>query len=242
MWALLKTRRWQGFTAIVVFAMVAFAALSYWQWMRAEEKQSTSANIAAASATPVFVAVSDAVTEFAPVVVEGIFRSEAVVLVRNRPLLGTNGLWVVQRLATDEGDVWVLRGWVPAGKDARQSPAVASAPSGRVRVTGVARSLEPGTALSSEIVAELPQSQILELSRAQLPGNGSAWYIQQVSSSPADSLTIVPVPTIDATRNFVYAIQWLIFALVAIISWVFFLRREAREQDTKPERAPENAT
>ena len=111
-----------------------------------------------------------------------------------------------------------------------------------VRVTGVARSLEPGTALSSEIVAELPQSQILELSRAQLPGNGSAWYIQQVSSSPADSLTIVPVPTIDATRNFVYAIQWLIFALVAIISWVFFLRREAREQDTKPILATEDAT
>jgi cytochrome oxidase assembly protein ShyY1 len=37
------------------------------------------------------------------------------------------------------------------------------------------------------------------------------------------------VPTIDEGRNISYAIQWLIFATVAIAGWFVFLRREARE-------------
>jgi hypothetical protein len=36
---LLRTRRWQGFTAVVIVAIIAFGFLSRWQWDRAEEKQ-----------------------------------------------------------------------------------------------------------------------------------------------------------------------------------------------------------
>jgi cytochrome oxidase assembly protein ShyY1 len=39
----------------------------------------------------------------------------------------------------------------------------------------------------------------------------------------------MPAPVIDETQNISYALQWLVFAAVAITGWWFFLRREARE-------------
>ena len=51
---------------------------------------------------------------------------------------------------------------------------------------------------------------------------------------PVDaSVTPIPVPVIDEGRNVSYAIQWLLFAAVAIGGWLFFLRREAREDATR---------
>ncbi len=38
-WPLLRTRRWLGFTAVVVGAIIAFGLLSQWQWSRAEERR-----------------------------------------------------------------------------------------------------------------------------------------------------------------------------------------------------------
>lgn len=39
MLSLLRTRRWQGFTALVLGSIVAFGLLSAWQWSRAEERR-----------------------------------------------------------------------------------------------------------------------------------------------------------------------------------------------------------
>ena len=38
-WSLLRTRRWLGFTALVVFVIVAFGLLSLWQLQRADVKR-----------------------------------------------------------------------------------------------------------------------------------------------------------------------------------------------------------
>jgi cytochrome oxidase assembly protein ShyY1 len=55
------------------------------------------------------------------------------------------------------------------------------------------------------------------------------WYLQQVDSQPADPLTVVPLPEPDDLQNISYAVQWLLFAAVAIGGWYLFLRREAKE-------------
>ena len=39
MLAALRTRRWQGFTVVVLVAIIGFGFLSRWQWQRAEEKR-----------------------------------------------------------------------------------------------------------------------------------------------------------------------------------------------------------
>ena len=52
--------------------------------------------------------------------------------------------------------------------------------------------------------------------------------VQLISVSPGqEELVIVPLPDIDESQNISYAVQWILFALVAIVGWFVFLRREA---------------
>ena len=65
-----------------------------------------------------------------------------------------------------------------------------------------------------------------------LPPAGDALpaYIQlSASEPPQDGLIALPLPEVDEARNISYAIQWLLFAMVAIGGWFFFLRREAKD-------------
>ena len=52
--------------------------------------------------------------------------------------------------------------------------------------------------------------------------------VQLISSTPsAEGIVIVPLPEVDEVQNISYAVQWILFALVAMIGWFIFLRREA---------------
>jgi cytochrome oxidase assembly protein ShyY1 len=228
MFALLRTRRWQGFTAVVIIAIIAFGLLSRWQWARAEEKQLQQQAQELGQQTPITPQAQDPVLEFTAVTLTGEYLPQSQRLVRQRPLEGRNGFWVMEQLATDQGDVWVLRGWVPTTAGAGDSPEVPAASSLRVTVTGVARPLPDGEPLVDR--GGLPEQQVTEIVAAQLPNRGAMdWYLQQVDSQPADPLTVVPLPEPDDLQNISYAVQWLLFAAVAIGGWYLFLRREAKE-------------
>ena len=55
-------------------------------------------------------------------------------------------------------------------------------------------------------------------------------YVQLSASSPEQQgLIALPLPSVDESRNTSHAVQWLIFAFVAVGGWFFFLRREAAE-------------
>ena len=61
MLALLRTPRWLGFTIVGIVAIIAFGALSLWQWHRAEDKQRERTLIEASlSDAPVDVSVISA--------------------------------------------------------------------------------------------------------------------------------------------------------------------------------------
>jgi len=60
---------------------------------------------------------------------------------------------------------------------------------------------------------------------------GAEWYVQALNSAPEDSVTIVPITRPDELQNVSYAVQWLLFAAVAIGGWFYFLRRESKELD-----------
>lgn len=228
MLSLLRTKRWQGFTAVVIVAIIAFGFLSRWQWHRAEEKQLQQQAQAVSVSAPLSPVVGQTLAEFTPVTMTGSYLPETQRLVRQRPLEGRNGFWVLEQLATDQGAVWVLRGWVPATARAGDTPNVPAVDSSVVTVTGVARPLPDGTPLTDR--GGLPAQQVTEIVRAQLPDPGvMEWYVQQRDSNPADPLIPVPLPEPDDLQNISYAVQWLLFAAVAIGGWFFFLRREAKE-------------
>ncbi len=92
--------------------------------------------------------------------------------------------------------------------------------------------LRPFEAADADANTGLPAGQVAAPAPALLPAVAAAYdgYVQLVASDPAETgLTPLPVPEIDEGRNISYAVQWLIFAGVAMGGWFFFLRREAIE-------------
>lgn len=236
--ALLRTRRWIAFTVLVIVAIAAFGLLSRWQWMRAEEQRAQRLQIATESALlPVSVAqaVQEGAAEWAPILIEGRYEPDSTALVRQRPLDGRNGFWVASLLAADDGTrVWVVRGWVPAGDSATAAVPAPPAPEGAVRIEGRWRVAEQSVPRTTD----LPAGQVRSVDPASLEaadsGDGTGLpdhYVEAVSSVPADPGVVpLPAPAIDEGRNISYAVQWLLFAVIAIGGWLFFLRREARDE------------
>lgn len=232
----MRTRRWIGFTAVVVGAIVAFGLLSAWQWSRADEhRRERQALQAAAAAAPVdlsAVDLPDGVTsdvEWRAVRVTGRYATDLEVVVRKRPLEATNGFWVMTPLVPDQGPaVWVNRGWLPVGGDALATPSVPPPPSGDVTVVGYLRAFEEADPGDND---GLPSGQVAAPNPLLLPAlDAVPEYVQLVSSDPEqEGLTVLPLPDIDEGRNVSYAVQWLLFAGVAVTGWFFFLRREAQE-------------
>jgi cytochrome oxidase assembly protein ShyY1 len=227
--SLLKTRRWIAFTLLVVVAITAFGFLSRWQWERAEEERSARLAWAIqAAATP--VALGDALAEpreWTPVRVSGRFDEGSTVLVRQRPLDGRNGFLVASPLDTADGRVWVVRGWIPVTGTATGTVTVPSAPSGTVVIDARVRMSEDAGAPEP---TDLPEGQVSGLVPARLGADVTDIYLEVAASEPQDpQITRLPAPVIDETQNISYALQWMVFAAVALTGWWYFLRREARE-------------
>ena len=237
--ALLRTRRWMGFTMLVLLAIVGFGLLSHWQFTRAEDKRAERLALSTASAAaPLDLATATssdlaALPEWGAVTATGSYGPEQVV-VRQRPQHGTNGYWVLAPLHLDAPDgagawtLWVSRGWIPAGQAATTTPDIPPTPVGAVTVRGGWHDFEAFDADRSE---GLPAGMVANVAPQALPVESSfAGYVQVSESVPADdAVTSVPAPTIDEGRNLSYAGQWLIFAFVAIVGWYVFLRREAKD-------------
>lgn len=229
--SLLRTPRWIAFTALVIVAIVGFGLLSRWQWARAEERRADRIELqteiteepvgwAAASADPI---------EWRPVTLTGTYDGSSTLLIRQRPLDGRNGFWVATALREADGTrVWVNRGWVPAEGNATAEQTAPAPPEGEVSLTGWLRVAER---TPDPAPTDLPRGQAAALDPVAIDGaDAPALYVQMETSSPADpAVTSVPIPVIDEGRNISYAIQWLLFAAVAVGGWLFFLRREARE-------------
>lgn len=231
MWSLLRTRRWIAFTLIVILAIVGFGLLSRWQWERAEQRREERlVQDAELAREPVDLAEALAAPrEWTPVRATGVFDGGATVLVRQRPLDGRNGFWVATPLATGAGRVWVVRGWIPSTATAAGRVDAPPPPDGTVTVDARLRTAET---TDGPEATDLPGGQVSRMDPGTLGSDVPGFYLEETSSSPRDpAVTALPAPAVDETRNISYAIQWLIFAAIALVGWWFFLRREAREEE-----------
>lgn len=183
---------------------------------------------------PITPSAGQDVAEFTAITMTGTYQPELRRLVRQRPMEGRNGFWVMDVLQGAHGRVWVLRGWVPAPARAGASPDVDSVPIDLVTVTGYARPLPMGTPVAEGADrGGLPLDQVTAVERAQLPDAGDMpWYLQLQQAQPAETLVTVPITRPDDLQNVSYAVQWLLFAMVAIAGWFYFLRREAKESQS----------
>lgn len=245
--ALLRTRRWVAFTTLVLLSVVVFGLLSHWQWQRAEQRDRERVELltrTAQTAVPLASALANTPKEWQRLDLTGTYAQEQFA-VRRRPLEGRNGFWVLSRLNTELGPVWVNRGWVPAEADALAMPSLPTPPSGVVRVSGYYRSpesrdIEQWQGLPMGMVPAVVPDALSQLSTdaAQSTGAVLTGYLQLTSSEPLqEGLVELPLPSIDSSRNISYAVQWVLFAFVAVGGWGYMLRRESLSTGARDEGA-----
>ncbi len=229
MWSLLRSRRWIAFSALVLVAIVAFGLLSRWQWHRAEEERSKREAWASQASQPA-IGLSEALdqpVEWTPVRTSGTFDPSSTRLVRQRPLDGRNGFWVITALDTGQGRVWVNRGWIPVSGSATGIVPAPPAPAGDVVLEGRIRLAESP---DEPVPTDLPAGQVSAMDPASLGADVKSVYLEATASDPSDpQVQRMPAPVIDETQNISYAVQWIVFAAIAMTGWWYFLRREARE-------------
>jgi len=145
-------------------------------------------------------------------------------------------------LGASEGPaLLVARGFVPATGAARTRPDVPPPQSGEVVVVARLRVSEP-----ARTAGDLPPGQVLSLNAGVLaPALGYRvvdGYGELVSEQPAPSDAPVPTeaPTLTPGPHLSYAVQWLLFALMAVGGWVLLARREV--QARRGGRAPDGVS
>ena len=231
MLALLRTPRWIGLTAAALLFIVAFGALSWWQWQRAQRDRVESAPVPAASVLDATAPLDDAAYG-ARVEASGVYDAAAQVLVAHGP----SSYWIVTPLRPASGPaIPVARGTVTSIDD----PAVAAVPAGTVRVVGVAQPFEgdPGTA------STLPPGQAERITAAAFDTTyplALGWIALQTADPAQTGVAAVVAPvSADSTssirlQNASYALQWVIFAGFVVFFWVRMLRYDLRQVTTAP--------
>jgi cytochrome oxidase assembly protein ShyY1 len=225
--ALLRTSRWLGFTALVIVSIIGFGILSYWQWTRAEDKRLERLRLADLS-TEAPTDPAQANRAWQSVALVGRFDDTTTRVVRQRPIQGRNGVWIITLMRLDDGrDVWVNRGWMPAGMSASDVPQPPPASEGTVELRGAWVPYEIGVPQ----IDGLPRGMVAGVAAEVLPVRASLDGFIHAQDPTEEGLYAIPPPQVSEGQNLSYALQWLAFAFVAMGGWWFMLRREASPQE-----------
>jgi cytochrome oxidase assembly protein ShyY1 len=243
--ALLRQRRWVGFTLLAVVLVLAFVRLSVWQVSRLHQRQAANdVERAHLSAPPMtyadLVGLARADPSFATdqqwraVQVSGHWDAAHQVLVRNRVSdNGDNGYEVLTPLTPSAGGPALLvdRGWIPSGRTPSGPDSVPAAQTGTVTVTARLAPSEPARPAGG-----LPPGQVLSISTHDLgralpyPALDAFAVLTSELPTPAGAPVVRAAPVLDDGPHLSYAVQWVLFAMVGIGGWWTFLRREAEEE------------
>jgi cytochrome oxidase assembly protein ShyY1 len=224
-------KRWLVWLVLVVIFAVACVFLSEWQFdrraTRVAEIELVQKNFDKAAVELSSVNLSDKNSKWLPVKVVGQYLNESQVLVRNRPRSGQPGFETVVPFRSADGEIFaVSRGWLPTG-NRQDSPDVLPLPSQKLQEI-VAR-LVPG---ERQLDRGAPKGQVASLSLIEIGVEtglelNQQWYLRlSAEQAPADQAVKLLKPTTDEGNHLSYAIQWLIFGVLAFVTLVFTVRKE----------------
>jgi len=231
-------RRWGGYIALVIVFAIACGFLSWWQWSRNAERIAENRLIAVnwdRPAVPLGELLPTRVTwrhdlEWREVVVTGTYLADEQLLVRNRVRNSNPGFEVLVPLRLADGRIFVVdRGWLPIPPDA-DLPTVPAAPRGEVTVVARLQQGEPQLPGRTS-----PRGQIasIDLGAIDRQVGGDAYtgaYGTMTSEDPAAATRpiIEPKPVADPGPFLSYAIQWIVFGILAFVGLFWAYRREKR--------------
>lgn len=179
--------------------------------------------------------------EFRVVTAEGRYLAGEEVAVRNRPLGGRPGVWLLTPLLLEDGSALVVnRGWVSQSSAADDSRPPAPVPDGQVRVSGIVRLSETRQGLG---VADPPEGRLTSLARAdivryaaQLTVPVYPFYLQLEGQEPSPENFPVPLrrPPLDSGPHLGYAVQWFVFSSIGALGYPLVLWRLLRRRTVIP--------
>ncbi|MEO0024460.1 MAG: hypothetical protein RL196_901 [Actinomycetota bacterium] len=229
-------RRYVAWLLLVALFSVACVFLSQWQFDRRSQVVAVMNTIAlnyGKAAVPLEKALPDLTSplpnskKWLPVTVTGHYLPEMTTLVRNRPLGGYPGFEVlVPFLARNNQVVIIDRGWLPTG-NAQDSPDEVPVPNIE-ELTLVGRLMPTEAALNRTA----PTGQIPSIDLPSLATMNSAQtYINAYLTLESESVAqpqakLLPKPSIGEGNHLSYAIQWIIFSVLAIVTLVWAIRKE----------------
>jgi cytochrome oxidase assembly protein ShyY1 len=252
----LLTPRWLGAAALAVAAAVVMVMLGNWQLHRYEERSAINDRIDAAdsvAAVPITSLLAKPTTSSAAasspgkrlawtkVTVSGRYDPAHEIQARGRTVDGDVGFEIVTPLVLDDGSaVLVDRGWVLAPPEgATAAPTVPPAPGGQVTVVGQIHLSESRPAPIEHRNGRLDTRRISVSHLAhEMPYPVYGAYVLLTEQTPAadQAFKSIPIDHEDSWQNGGYAVQWWLFAVMALFAFGWQARKEAQTlAGTRPE-------
>jgi surfeit locus 1 family protein len=222
--------------ALCLLAGAGFVRLGFWQLGRLDERRASNRVVIAGRAAPVMaltgetLASADSLGE-RRVRVTGRYDQAHDIVLRGGALQGVPGVYVVTPLRIEGSDTAVLveRGFVPT-PDAVTADVRTLAEPGEVTVTGLARRITGGGGRPLKRGDETTWARIdLDALRGRLPYPILAISIRQIPGAglPSFPRRLDP-PPIDEGPHMSYAIQWFLFAAMAVAFAFLVIGRRKR--------------
>lgn len=230
------SKQWFITTILVFVGVIVCIRLGIWQLDRLEQRKAfnlqveTMQNIEALNLNKGIPADIESM-EWRNVTVTGIYDFDNQVAVRNQYYENQYGYHLITPLQFDGGVVLVNRGWVPADSDWQTYDEV-----GEVTVSGKIR-LGQGKPTFGGVEDALPvdgsKLEVWKNLDVEKISTQFLYPILNIFIQPTvdedDSIPPIPYqPTIELTEgsHFGYAIQWFTFAMILLLGYPFYLRKQ----------------
>ncbi len=225
-------------TAGVIVLLAGFVSLGRWQWDRGVEKEALWDAFARGTDSPQPLGSRDvdAFPRYAHVAVTGRYEPAQQFLLDNRTQQGRAGYEALAPLLLEDGrTILVDRGWLPFAGIRGAVPDLGFDPPPRLVVTGrldqlPARGLAAGHAAPDAGAAwpKLTSWPTIPELEAALGRPLARRIVLLDSSQPYGFTRNWQPPGVPPGRHLSYAIQWWLFAVVAVGLYVFLNLRERR--------------
>lgn len=236
-------KRWLIWAALVLVFAVACSFLSNWQFSRRAEAlakiQSVATNFDQAPVALDEVAGSDAFdakNEWRPVTLSGKFLIDHAVLVRNRPYNGSPGFLQLIPFQLDSGNVVAVEtGWLPTGDDNHAPKIIPLPPATEQQIVARVRPSEPtlNRDAPAKQLGTINVQALIEKEALSGPVYKN-FYVRLASPySSAQFPKVLPRPELDEGNHLSYALQWILFALMAVSALVWAIKHETQAQRMK---------
>ena len=227
----LHSRRFWLLTGAALLVAAGTFSLGQWQLRRADEKETTQADIQSREALSPLDAQALAALKnpadalYQPVVLQGVWQPTHTVYLDNRPMAGRTGFWVLTPLALQGSGRMVLvqRGWVPRDFNERTRLPTIATPAGLVRVEG--RIAPPPSrlyAFKGDDVGLIRQN--LDLNAFRLETGLPLLDAPVLQTGPASDglLREWAAPALGVEKHYGYAFQWFALCALVVVLYVWF--------------------